>query len=103
MNNEALGAPEPQNVVKLSGLYDDSRREELAMQLIPVLSGQCETINMTDVEHIDIAAVLSLLPALESRFDDHKAFINVIGMNEDVRSTLKRCGLLIFFRTSAAA
>ncbi|GAC1388189.1 MAG: hypothetical protein NVSMB31_01740 [Vulcanimicrobiaceae bacterium] len=85
-------------IVTLHGLYDDSRREELALALIPILSGQSTTINVANVEHIDVAALVSLLPALQSRSDEGKPFINAIGMNDDVRSSLHRAGLAAYFK-----
>lgn len=85
-------------VVTLHGLYDDSRREELALALIPILSGQSTTINLSSVEHIDVAALASLLPALQSRADEGKPFVNVTGMNDDVRHSFHRAGLATYFK-----
>ena len=84
--------------VVLHGLYDDSRREELALALIPILSGQATTIDFTNVEHVDVAALISLLPALESRCAEGKPFIHTLGMNSDVHHSLKRAGLGPYFR-----
>ncbi|MDP9017959.1 MAG: STAS domain-containing protein [Candidatus Eremiobacteraeota bacterium] len=85
-------------IVTLHGLYDDGRREELALALIPILSGQSTTINFSNVEHIDVAALASLLPALQSRADEGKPFVYATGMNDDVRSSLQRAGLTAYFK-----
>jgi len=76
-------------IVRLHGLYDNSRREELAMAMIPILSGLSTKIDFENVEHIDIEALTSLLPSLQSRADEGKPFINASGMNEDVRASLR--------------
>lgn len=84
--------------VKLHGLYDDKRREELALALIPIRADLSRTIDMTDVEHIDIAALTSLIPLLEARESEYSGPIDVLGMNDDVNKTLTRTGLAKFFR-----
>lgn len=89
--------PDQEVIVRLHGLYDNSRREELAMAMIPILSGLSTKIDFEDVEHIDVEALASLLPSLQSRSDDGKPFINAMGMNEDVRASLRRAGLGTYF------
>ena len=89
--------PSEEIVVKLHGLYDDSRREELAMAMIPILSGQSTKIDFSNVEHIDVEALASLLPSLQARSDEGKPFINSIGMNQDVDASLRRAGLASYF------
>lgn len=89
---------EEEVIVRLHGLYDDSRREELALALIPIVSGQSVKIDFENVEHIDVAALASLLPALQSRSDEGKPFIRAVGMNPGVRHTLQRAGLGAYFR-----
>jgi len=84
--------------VKLNGLYDEKRREELALALIPIRAGLSRTIDMTNVEHIDIAALTSLVPLLEARESEHSAPIDVLGMNDDVYKRLTRSGFGKFFR-----
>jgi anti-anti-sigma regulatory factor len=84
--------------VKLHGLYDDKRREELALALIPIRADLSRTIDMTNVEHIDIAALTSLVPLLEAREREYTAPIDVLGMNDDVYKTLTRTGLAKFVR-----
>jgi anti-anti-sigma regulatory factor len=84
--------------IKLNGLYDDKRREELALSLIPILADLSQTIDMTNVEHLDVAALFSLIPLLEARETESKDPINVIGMNDSVHNALARAGLAKFFR-----
>jgi hypothetical protein len=84
--------------VKLHGLYDETRREELAMALIPVVAGHSRTIDMTDVEHIDIGALHSLLPLLRPEMSAPTPPVDLIGMNDDVHRSLIRAGFAMFFR-----
>ena len=84
-------------VVKLHGLYDDRRREELALALIPVLARIAKRIDMTNVEHIDLAALHSLLPLMKAQVDEGAPPIEVIGMNADVHRTLARAEFERFF------
>ncbi len=84
-------------VVKLHGLYDDRRREELALALIPVLARIAKRIDMTNVEHIDLAALHSLLPLMEAQVNEGAPPIEVIGMNADVHRTLERAEFERFF------
>ena len=83
--------------VKLHGLYDDSRREELSLALIPILANLSRTIDMTDVEHIDVAALASLAGLLEARESEAKPPIDVLGMNDDVHGSLTRANFAKFF------
>jgi len=89
--------------VRLLGLYDEGRRKELAAALIPVIKGECSTIDMTEVDHIDVAALPSLIPAIEARSQTEYPFIRVIGMNEDVQRTLKRTGLHLYFHKEVSS
>jgi anti-anti-sigma regulatory factor len=84
--------------IKLHGLYDDRRREELALAVIPILAGLADRIDMTDVEHIDLAALQSLIPLMEAKRDEHAPPIDVIGMNDDVLRSLERAEFERFFR-----
>lgn len=59
--------------VKLHGLYDESRREELALALIPILANLSGRIDMGHVEHLDVGALTSLVPLLEIRESEAKA------------------------------
>ncbi|MFN2528266.1 MAG: hypothetical protein ABR584_06060 [Candidatus Baltobacteraceae bacterium] len=92
-----MDRPPQEVVVKLHGLYDDSRREELAMAMIPILSGQSTKIDFSDVEHIDVEALVSLLPSLQARSDEGKPSIHSVGMNQDVAGSLRRAGLGNYF------
>ncbi|GAC1389143.1 MAG: hypothetical protein NVSMB31_04660 [Vulcanimicrobiaceae bacterium] len=83
--------------VRLLGLYDDRRREELAEALIPVIQGECSSIDMSAVEHIDVAAVTSFLPLLKAQWKRGRPQVRVIGMNEDIKRTLQRTGLAGYF------
>ncbi len=84
--------------VKLHGLYDEKRREELALALIPILADLARTIDMSNVEHIDLAALTGLIPLLEEREREHAEPIDVVGMNDDVLKTLTRAGFEKFFQ-----
>lgn len=84
-------------IVRLHGLYDESRREEFALALIPILANLSRTIDMTDVEHIDIAALASLTLLLEARQAESKPPIEVVGMNDDVHNSLSRADFAKFF------
>ena len=95
---ETEPAPADLVTVKLHGLYDEKRREELALALIPVLAELARTIDMTNVEHIDLAALTSLVPVLDARETGRKPPIKVLGMNDDVHKTLTRAGFAKFFQ-----
>jgi anti-anti-sigma regulatory factor len=83
--------------VKLHGLYDEGRREEFSLALIPILADLSRTIDMTDVEHIDVAALMSLVKLLEARASESKPPIDVIGMNDDVHQSLTRANFAKYF------
>lgn len=83
--------------VKLHGLYDEGRREELSLALIPILADLSRTIDMTHVEHIDVAALASLVGLLEARENESKPPIDVLGMNDDVHRSLTRANFAKFF------
>ncbi len=95
---EAGSAPADLITVKLHGLYDEKRREELALALIPILADIARTIDMKNVEHIDLGALTSLIPLLDAREAEHKPPIEVIGMNDDVYNTLTRAKFAKFFQ-----
>ncbi len=96
-STEATSAPVDSMTVKLHGLYDDGRREELSLAMIPILADLSRTIDMTDVEHIDLAALMNLVPLLEARASESKPPIDVLGMNDDVYKTLTRANFAQLF------
>lgn len=100
-SSDADALPANAVTVKLHGLYDDSRREELALALIPILADLSRTIHMGDVEHIDVAALTSLVHLLEAREAESKPPIDVIGMNDDVHNSLTRADFAKFFNRLA--
>ncbi len=51
--------------MRLGGLYDERRGAELSDALIPVIKGEIDTINMTDVEHIERVALASFVPLIK--------------------------------------
>lgn len=91
------GVPDAAPAVRLHGLYDENRREELALALIPILAGISRTIDMSNVEHIDLAALVSVLPLLQAHVDALATPVAVIGMNDDVHHALTRAGIAGFF------
>jgi anti-anti-sigma regulatory factor len=97
-STETSALPAELVTVKLHGLYDEKRREELAMALIPILADLARTIDMSNVEHIDVAALTSLIPLLEDRERERAEPIDVVGMNDDVQKTLARAGFEKFFQ-----
>ncbi len=85
--------------VRLRGLYDNRRTDELADAMIPIIHGECSTIDMTAVEHIERVALTGFLPLikkLQPGIESPK--IAVIGMNEEVERTLHSTGLIRYFR-----
>jgi anti-anti-sigma regulatory factor len=96
-STEATSARIDSITVKLHGLYDEGRREELSLALIPILADLSRTIDMTDVEHIDVAALVSLVKLLEARESESKPPIDVLGMNDDVHKTLTRANYARYF------
>ncbi len=94
---DMAAAPMDSMTVKLHGLYDEQRREELSLALIPILADLSRTIDMSDVEHLDVGALTSLVPILEARESEQKPAIDVLGMNDDVHKTLTRAGFAKFF------
>ena len=84
--------------VKLRGLYDEERSDELKRALIPVIRGEISTIDMTDVETIERAALASFVPlARKIEGDPQSQAVRVVGMNADVRSTFVSTGLSQYF------
>ncbi len=83
--------------VKLHGLYDEHRREELSLALIPILADLSRTIDMANVEHIDVGALTSLVSLLEARESEAKPPIDVLGMNDDVHNSLTRADFAKYF------
>ena len=86
--------------VRLRGLYDVGRTDELAQSLIPIIAGECDTINMSEVaqiERVALAGFLPLIKELQPGITHRK--ISVVGMNDDVGRTLQRAGLIRYFRT----
>jgi anti-anti-sigma regulatory factor len=96
-SSEATSAPVDSMTIKLHGLYDDSRREELSLAMIPILADLSRTIDMANVEHIDVAALMSLVPLLEARQSESKPPIDVLGMNDDVHKSLTRANFAKYF------
>ena len=92
-------APEPASGrVKLRGLYDEERSEELKRALIPVIRGEVSTIDMTDVETIERAALASFVPlARKMELDPKSPAVRVVGMSPGVRSTFVSTGLSKYF------
>jgi anti-anti-sigma regulatory factor len=96
-STDAASAAVDSMTVKLHGLYDESRREELSLALIPILADLSRTIDMGHVEHIDVAALMSLVGLLEARENESKPPIDVIGMNDDVHKSLTRADFAKYF------
>jgi anti-anti-sigma regulatory factor len=96
-STETTAPPAELMTVKLHGLYDESRREELSLALIPILADLSRTIDMSDVEHIDVGALTSLVKLLEARESESKPPIDVSGMNDDVHKSLTRANFAKFF------
>lgn len=85
--------------VRLRGLYDERRADELADAMIPIIRGECSTINMTAVEHIERIALTGFLPLIKKLQPGVTSpQIGVIGMNEEVQRTLHSTGLIRYFR-----
>jgi len=85
--------------VRLRGLYDDRRTDELADAMIPIIRGECSTIDMTAVEHIERVALTGFLPLIKKlRPGVEGPKIGVIGMNGEVERTLQSTGLIRYFR-----
>ena len=95
--DEAASALIDSTTVKLHGLYDEGRREELSLALIPILADLSRTIDMSNVEHIDVGALTSLVSLLEARESESKPPIDVVGMNDDVHNSLTRADFAKFF------
>jgi hypothetical protein len=97
--SDALGeiVSDERPAVKLHGLYDHRRREELALAVIPILAGIAHRIDMTDVKHIDLAALQSLIPLMEAKRNEYAPPIDVIGMDDDVLRSLERAEFERFF------
>ena len=84
--------------VTLRGLYDEERSDELKRALIPVIRGEISTIDMSDVETIERAALASFVPlARKMEIDPQSPAVRVVGMNADVRNTFISTGLSKYF------
>jgi len=57
--------------VRLRGLYDERRAGELADAMIPIIRGECDTIDMTAVEHIERVALTGFLPLIKEAAARH--------------------------------
>ncbi len=84
--------------VRLRGLYDERRAVELADAMIPIIRGECDTIDMTAVEHIERVALTGFLPLIKKLQPGIAGpKIAVIGMNEEIERTLNSTGLIRYF------
>ena len=84
--------------VRLRGLYDARRAGELADAMIPIIRGECDTIDMTAVEHIERAALTGFLPLIKKLQPGILTpKVSVVGMNEEIERTLHSTGFIRYF------
>ena len=89
---------EPGQAVKLRGLYDERRSDELKTALVPVIKGECSTIDMSDVECIERVAMASFVPlARKLETDRDASAVRVVGMSSEVRNLFVSTGLSKYF------
>jgi anti-anti-sigma regulatory factor len=89
---------EPRDRVKLRGLYDAKRSDELKRALVPVIKGEISTIDMSDVETIERVALASFVPLVRKMDNESDGpTVRVVGMNDEIRSAFTSTGLSKYF------
>ena len=90
--------------VRLRGLYDERRAGELADAMIPIIKGECSTIDMSDVETIERVALTGFIPLIKkSQPGILRPKVAVVGMNDEVERTLNSTGLIRYFQKERRA
>lgn len=84
--------------MKLRGLYDERRSDELKRALVPVIKGEICTIDMSDVETIERVALASFVPLVRKIDNEaNSPVVRVVGMNDEIRSAFASTGLSKYF------